>query len=285
MLYSVTEQKRFSILRRRLVERPVEGETFSLFGDEESSGGYFRAVGGLAERALAVMPDIRALIVSVRAAGGSRSRIRRIRSAGDSHPLAALLHDAAETLASYTRAVPGHLDRLPIRQRFDRVIAMHTEQYHLAMLEIELLNRANGHAFRSARRRLAFLPHCLRDFDSDCKAASDGVDEVCGSCSSACWNNAITAFLRASGIEPYIWMSADLPRVFRRILREQGSLGVLGIACIPELVRGMRMCERHGIPAVGLPLNANRCARWTGAFRDNSVNLSELEKLAGASDV
>jgi hypothetical protein len=43
----------------------------------------------------------------------------------------------------------------------------------------------------------------------------------------------------------------------------------------------MRMCLKSGIPVVGIPLNANRCARWTGRFLENSVNIKALEMLLG----
>lgn len=33
------------------------------------------------------------------------------------------------------------------------------------------------------------------------------------------------------------------------------------------------------IPAVGIPLDANRCIRWMGSFHENSVNLEQLELL------
>jgi hypothetical protein len=60
-------------------------------------------------------------------------------------------------------------------------------------------------------------------------------------------------------------------------------LGVLGIACIPELLAGMRRCARAGVPVLGLPLDANRCGRWLGEFRQNTVNLDRLELLASAA--
>jgi hypothetical protein len=59
-------------------------------------------------------------------------------------------------------------------------------------------------------------------------------------------------------------------------------VGVLGIACIPELVSGMRMCAGAGLPVVGIPLDANRCARWWGEFYYNTVNLRQLERLLGS---
>lgn len=79
----------------------------------------------------------------------------------------------------------------------------------------------------------------------------------------------------------YIWMTANLQSLLRRLRKEGKMVGVLGIACIPELVRGMRMCMRANVPVVGLPLDANRCARWWGQFQANSVNLRELEILLG----
>jgi hypothetical protein len=62
-------------------------------------------------------------------------------------------------------------------------------------------------------------------------------------------------------------------------LKRNKKLGVLGIACIPELVAGMRQCQKYNLPVIGLPLNANRCVRWMGSFNENSVNLEMLEKL------
>jgi hypothetical protein len=71
----------------------------------------------------------------------------------------------------------------------------------------------------------------------------------------------------------------DQEKLFRRLKHEHPSIGALGIACIPELAMGMRLCIRTGIPPVGLPLNANRCARWMGQAQETSFNLAQLEDL------
>jgi hypothetical protein len=65
----------------------------------------------------------------------------------------------------------------------------------------------------------------------------------------------------------------------RAAFKNHQTFGILGIACVPELVMGMRKCRKNGIPVVGIPLNANRCIRWFGEFHQNSVDLDELEKL------
>jgi len=71
----------------------------------------------------------------------------------------------------------------------------------------------------------------------------------------------------------------DLERLFKEIKAEHHSVGALGIACVPELVAGMRLCIKLGIPAVGIPLDANRCARWMNKTSESSFNLRELEEL------
>jgi hypothetical protein len=79
-------------------------------------------------------------------------------------------------------------------------------------------------------------------------------------------------------------MKADLRKLFRDVKRGEDTPGVLGIACIPELVRGMRLCMKYDVPVVGVPLDANRCARWWGEFHWNSVNLNKLSALLSGTN-
>jgi hypothetical protein len=74
-------------------------------------------------------------------------------------------------------------------------------------------------------------------------------------------------------------MEINLKNLFRQLLKKYGSIGVLGVACIPELINGMRRCIKYGIPVVRIPLNANRCRRWMGDYHENSFSLERLEDL------
>jgi hypothetical protein len=91
----------------------------------------------------------------------------------------------------------------------------------------------------------------------------------------------VSKLLRRHGVVPYIWMSANLAALFRRLRKKGKTVGVLGIACIPELVSGMRKCAKADVPVTGVPLDANRCARWWGEFYPNSVSIPELERILG----
>jgi hypothetical protein len=262
--------------------KPVPGKTFSLFGADESTEGYYHAVHELADLCLEHQPDIMALIIEVRRLGKRPRMARKFSSAGGSSLRHIVVQTAARALSPYTAAVQDHLRELSLIKRFDGVLAFTREQYHLAMLEIELMNRTFGEQFRKQRRKLAFLPHCLRDRTADCKAAPRDIDYACRGCSVVCSVNAVSALLRQHDIEPYLWMRAGLKTLFRELKDREGGLGVLGIACVPELVRGMRMCHKLDVPVVGIPLNANRCARWMGAFHPTSVELDRVASLVAA---
>jgi hypothetical protein len=147
------------------------------------------------------------------------------------------------------------------------------------MIEIELVNRLNVAGFKSSETKLAFLPHCLRDLSQACKAKPDDLDYRCQRCSKNCFIRQSSEMLERFNIQPYIWMQVDLRHLLRLLNHQQQTTGVLGIACIPELVNGMRLCARYRTPVIGIPLNANRCGRWMGKFFDNSVNLKALQTL------
>jgi hypothetical protein len=260
----------------------MEGKTYTLRSGESGSDDYYSGIRALADELLSGGAAIPELLGRVRRAARNRRRLSRLLSREpDSSPDGTLAHRLRNELSGYTKNTNSHLSGLSIRERLNRTLSTSEAQYHFSMLEIELVNRANVTEFRACDVRLAFLPHCLHDLNADCRSALRGEDYMCRGCSRGCTLNAVSKLLRRHGVVPYIWMSANLGSLFRTLRRKGKTVGILGIACIPELVNGMRTCGRARVPVVGVPLDANRCARWWGEFRPNSVNLSELEKVLG----
>jgi hypothetical protein len=182
-------------------------------------------------------------------------------------------------LAPHTTLVKAHLQELSFLKRFDATLFTSEEQYHIYMLMIELANRAWGEAFRTAKRKLAFLPYCLRDLNAKCKSGRGDLDYVCKGCSKDCFVNRVSRHLKDAQVEPYIWMSASLKSLLKDLKNREESIGVLGVACVPELFHGMRLCMGLDVPVVGIPLNANRCRRWMGEFYPTSVDLEAVRKV------
>jgi hypothetical protein len=147
------------------------------------------------------------------------------------------------------------------------------------MLEIELTNRINGEEFRKTRWRMALIAHCLRDFRETCRARPGDIEESCARCDGSCLVRQGSEIMQQFGMAPYISVTMDHKKLFKGLKNLHPDMGVLGIACVPELVTGLRLCERLGIPAVGLPLNANRCSRWMTQCLETNFSLEELDKL------
>ncbi len=262
----------------------VAGKTYSLFGSGPATAEYYRKIGALADRLLELEPDILKLIkILERASRKKRFLKNQLRVSGP--PGMGLVRLALtagrDLLAPHTVPVTAHLRELSFLKRWDGTLFTSEEQYHLYMLLIELANRAWGEAFRSARRKIAFLPYCLRDLSANCRSVPGELDYICKGCSKDCFVNRVSALLREAHVEPYIWMNAGLKSLLKELRNREESIGVLGVACVPELFHGMRLCIGLNIPVAGIPLNANRCIRWMGAFHPTSVDLDALRRLVG----
>jgi hypothetical protein len=257
---------------------PVAGKTYSLFGSAPTTEPYYEQVRRLADEILRLVPGEESVLALLQKAVRRRRTLARAARRDDGTALSAILRRLRGALSPYTANVRPHLGSLPKLSCTDRRLRLTEEQYHLHMVEIELMNRANLDRFLQCDLRIALLPHCLRDFHNGCRAEPGDIETVCAGCSGECYIHRASALLRKRGVHPYIWTNAKLGSLFRQ-LRGEKTLGVLGIACIPELAWGMRACLKRKIPVVGVPLDANRCMRWMGRFHENSVNLQRLDEL------
>jgi len=267
------------MIQQQAIETPIEGKTYSLYGPTAGTANYYTQVAELANVCLQECSDIRQLLAAIHNMSEKKGRLKRLVKRPDASLASFVLHTSKEMLSAYTKGVEAHLRDASILHGGDPTLLTTEEQYHLYMLEIELANRFFRADFAQCEVKLAFLPHCLRDLDKACQAVHKDIDYICKGCSKKCFINRVSQQLRSKGIQPYIWMDADLKSLFRSIKTRGNSLGVLGIACVPELVEGTRLCMRADIPVVGVPLNANRCARWMGQFHNTSVDLNALESL------
>ena len=258
----------------------VEGKTYTLFGESDSTSGYYETIALLADKALALNSDALNLIESIRAISSKKRILKKLLAKKDSGDLMSLILNLIDPhLKKYTEHTQKHLETLPLSKYWDRRLATTREQYHLYMLEIELTNRLFVSDFIKADNKIALMPYCLQDFSVKCKSERNGFDYQCRHCSANCFQNGASEILKNHQIEPFIWMEGDMKQLARFAIKEKRTFGVLGIACIPELLWGMRNCRKNNIPVVGIPLNANRCIRWFGEFFPNSIDLIALDRL------
>lgn len=264
------------------INRPVNGKTYSLFGNGVSTDYFYDRVSRITDRMLReerlTENQLRDFIHQSglnkrtlrRSSGSQKKNIRLTR-------ILELLH---QEFQDNITGIESHLHSTPFfKVVTDKQLFTIREQYYLYMIEFELVNRIHIRDFLVANFRIALLPYCLRETQEECRAVSDQVDFRCSQCRKNCQVNHVSRLLKENSIDPYIWRTVELKTLLGQLIKEHGSVGVLGIACIVELIGGMRKVMAAGIPVVGIPLNANRCPRWTGKFHDTSVDLHALDRL------
>ncbi len=259
--------------KTEIIYSSVQGKTYSLFGGSESTEQFYFYINELADKFIESY-DISEIENQI----DNHKSIKDYVSEFFTNYCNESGINVHNHLSIYTKEVKYHLLDLSILN-FDRTLRTKENNYHFYMLEYEIVNRINRQKFLSCNYKFALLPHCLRDLNKNCKAQTDGIDEQCKGCSKDCFINLASKVLREKNITPYIWMEINLKNLFRQLLKKYGTIGVLGIACIPELINGMRKCIKYGIPVVGIPLNANRCRRWMGDYHENSFNVERLKEL------
>jgi hypothetical protein len=258
----------------------IEGKTYSLFGRSNTIIDYYSSIKWLADKILENNPDIGSVIETIQQFSSKKQYLRKItKHPQNSQSISDWMNLIDPELKQFTIKTEDHLKSLPLSKIWDRRLGTTREQYHLYMLEIEMTNRLFRVEFNKSARKIALTPYCLKNFNVNCKADKKDFDHQCKHCSPVCFQNQASIILRNNNVEPYIWMGGNLKELVNTSRKMGQRPGLLGIACIPELVWGMRKCRKYKIPVVGIPLNANRCIRWFGEFFPNSINLDELRKL------
>lgn len=258
----------------------IIGKTYSLYSGNDDTDEFYSELSDLADSFLSFTESKEQLLYIIRKNSNRKRTLRTEKKKVSSDSLIAkLLVETESRLSKYFTGIDAHLKNLSLAEKCDSTLTTSREQYLLYMLEIELVNRLNREKFSSSESKYAFLPHCLHDLDKECLSASDGTDYVCKSCSKNCSVNSVSKLMKLRNIKAYIWREADLKKIFKLARSNGQSIGVFGVACIPELVNGLRLCAKYDVPAIGVPLDANRCIRWMGDFYFNSVNEKKIQSL------
>jgi len=256
----------------------IVGKTYSLYAGKTDTDEFYKKLSELGEAFLNYTQSDEEIISIIRKYS-SRKRTLKIYKNKPGSIISKILSETESTLSKYLTNIDSHLNNLTLAEKCDSTLTTSREQYLLYMLEIEFVNKTNKNKFNSSETKFALLPHCLHDLEKECLSYHDGIDYVCKHCSKKCSINSVSKMLQEKKIKSYIWREADIKKIFKIAKLNSESIGVFGIACIPELVNGFRLCAKYDVPAIGVPLDANRCVRWMGDFYPNSVNEKKVLSL------
>ncbi len=263
-----------------LMTEPVKGKTYSLFGSYNNSGVFYEMLKNFVEKNITMFGKPETLLEEIQKESGKKRKLKKYLSNYDElNFISYSLNYFEKNFAQFIGDIESHIKGLTLKEKCEKTLTLSKEQYYLFIQEIELTNLINKKEFINSEYKIAFLPHCLKDLSRKCLSIENEIDFYCKGCSKICYVNEVSKILRNNNVDPYIWMKADLKDLFKELKNKYKTIGVLGIACVPELVNGTRLCRKYNVPAIGIPLNANRCARWMGEFYPNSVNLDALKRI------
>lgn len=262
--------------------KPVIGRTYSLFGEGNGTDEFYRSIRELADK-LMREHSLSELDLLEYIRTGSRNKVK-LRKAAGKNPgdtrFADIVLSSHAVLSPFMTAIDELPRSVPPYKRItDRELLTTREQYYFYMIEFELVNLICREKFFKADYRIALLPYCLKETHTECRARPDETDFRCMGCLKTCYINKVSSKLREFDINPYILSRGRIGTLLKQLHARHESIGVLGVACVVELVMGMRLCMKAKIPVVGLPVNANRCPRWMGTMHDTSIDLAALERL------
>ncbi|MDD1651955.1 MAG: DUF116 domain-containing protein [Methanomicrobiales archaeon] len=120
---------------------------------------------------------------------------------------------------------------------------------------IRLQNSMNTTTFEKVpvEKRAIFLPQCLRS--SRCPADLTPEGLVCKQCGQCTTGEAI-ARLREMGYRVFIVPGSSF---IQRMVQKYGPEAMIGVGCIIEVKDGLEMCDRQGIPAIGIVTQKDGC--------------------------
>jgi len=186
---------------------------------------------------------------------------------------------ASSIFETYTSSVDNFIDQQGpyYHDREDILFCTRPRaEYHLNIVCAEILNRAFRHEFNNAPKKIVLLPTCMRKSDAKCMA-TPGREKICAKCDPDCTICRITKECEKHGVDTrLIPHSSDFSDTLR-LWQNDKSFGLVGIACILNLLRGGYEMRALGIPSQCVFLDWGGCAgHWSESGIPTDINMSRL---------
>lgn len=207
---------------------------------------------------------------------------------GTALTLAAWFEESSlQALGRYTANVDKYLNEVrPGKYWHEDVIfcGRRRVEYHLNMVGAEIMNDVFREGFLATKHKAVILPACMRRFSApECKASDEGTSLICKACSSECAVKRLTALGKQHGFKVLVIpheSSLSSSKNEKPLL--ESDTGVVGVACVLNLVSGGWMMRNMGIPVQCVLLDYCGCRNhWSAEGIPTGINLGRLEKILG----
>jgi len=155
-------------------------------------------------------------------------------------------------------------------------------EYHLNMVGAELMNKAFRQAFLKTDKKVLLLPICMiSPSKSYCQSKGFGREFKCKGCSSKCQVNELTGLGQRLGFnvmviphESSISAYSNKEKLFDE------NTGVIGVACVLNLISGGWLLKDMNIPAQCVLLDYCGCKNhWHDKGIPTCINIDKLKEI------
>lgn len=157
-------------------------------------------------------------------------------------------------------------------------------EYHLNMIGAEIMNRAYRKDFLSTTFKMVVVPACMRLLpDKKCKACMSGNEQGCLGCADNCLVFQLTRLGRENCFDVIVVShESSLEAKVRDNDFISKDVGVIGVACVLNLVSGGWALRDMGIPAQCVLLDYCGCRNhWHKEGFPTEINIDRLKFILG----
>jgi len=152
-------------------------------------------------------------------------------------------------------------------------------EYHLNMVGAEVMNRSFKEDFDKKPLKVVFLPTCMSAMGAKCKAVKREMGIQCKGCTSSCIVNKLNKMGEEKGF--MVIMAAHGSSIMKDPSLI-GNIGVVGVACILNLLSSGWKARRMGVPAQCVLLDQCGCKNhWDDNGIPTMLNISQFKKKIG----
>lgn len=144
--------------------------------------------------------------------------------------------------------------------------------YYINMIGAQILNKCYDADFRKCNKKYIFLPGCMAERKGQCQAIEKKDGFVCQACSAGCQVNAL------SKKYPDMRIIYHGSQIEQKKVEQTGNIGVVGVACVLNLLAGGFKARRLGYVPKCVILNECGCnIHWDEQGMVTSLDEEELE--------
>lgn len=189
---------------------------------------------------------------------------------------------AANCFAAYTNCVHDFIELQKEHHRKQEnyfFITRGEVEYHLNMVGAAILNRVLKNDFHLTSNQTVLLPTCMSS-GHPCHAKRSGNDITCIHCSAHCRISQITRKLEKEGIRAVLIPHSSKFTEWLKPYANQNETGLVGVACILNLLKGGYEMKNLNIPSQCVFLDNCGCKKhWNKEGIPTDLNFRQLQSI------